>query len=257
MIRRVDPLVSLPASDPARARAFYRTVLGLEPAYVEEESGFCIFEPGEGATLLGLHRRAGPAPAPDPDGVWIWLQVDDLDAAHARLSAAGVRFLGEKTFLGPGHEWPFLDSEGNVLRLYEPLREVRRSVEIAAPPAAVFAALTDPGAVESWFVGIDDVELEAWPGGRVRFVDPLFGRVEGVIEEFVPGERLRIVFSENWPTHLEVVLVPVPGGTRVEVRQSGFDAIRDRDSQIGPLVERLDAALPRLAARVAGAPAGG
>lgn len=236
--------MALPAADVARAKRFYREVLGFRPLLDEE--GFAIFDTGR--LQLGLHGRSAAMPEPDLEGVWIWVEVDDIEAARSALERKGVRFVGEKAFLGPGWEQPFVDSEGNVLRLYQPLAEVKRSVVIRAPAAAVFAALTDARAVEEWFAAIDDVVFEPRVGGRVSFVDPLFGRAEGVVEELAPGRRLAIVFTENWPRTLEFDLVPEDGGTRVEVRQAGFEQVRDRDYHIHLEVANLEAALEALAA---------
>ena len=76
--------------DPDRARRFYRDVLGLavyrefgpagNPGVVMFGGpGYIEVSPAGGAT-------GGPAPA-------IWLQVRDVHAEHARLSAAGVTVL--------------------------------------------------------------------------------------------------------------------------------------------------------------------
>jgi uncharacterized protein YndB with AHSA1/START domain len=245
MIQRINELLVLPAEDVTRAKRFYREVLGLRTLL--DEDGFAIFDTGR--LQLGVHARGTSMPEPDLEGIWIWLEVDDLDVARASLEAKGVRFVGTRSFLGPGWEQPFLDSEGNVLRLYQPLREVRRSVLIRAPAPMVFAALTDARAVEEWFGGIDDVVLEPRTGGRVAFVDPLFGRVEGTVREFVPHRRIAIVFKANWPRILEFDLVPESDGTRVEVRQAGFEQIRDRDYLIHLEVAKLEAAMDRLQER--------
>lgn len=243
MIKRANELLVLPAVDIARAKRFYCEVLGFRPLLDEE--GFAIFDTGR--VQLGVHGRGTVMPEPDLEGVWIWLEVDDLEAARASLEEKGVRFLGRRSFLGPGWEQPFLDSEGNVLRLYQPLKEVRRSVVIRAPAPVVFAALTNARAVEEWFGAIDDVVLEPRIGGRVSFTDPLFGRVEGTVREFVPHRRIAIVFRANWPRILEFDLVPEGGGTRVQVRQAGFEQIRERDYLIHLEVAHLEGAVDRLA----------
>ena len=64
--------------DMARATAFYRDTLGLEPDF--ESPHWTTFRTG--ACTLALHQGTE---APDPTFL-----VDDLDAARAGLEAAGV-----------------------------------------------------------------------------------------------------------------------------------------------------------------------
>ena len=74
------------ASDPERARAFFRDVLELP--YVDVHDGWLIFRlpPGE----LGIHPESGPdAPSGRHE---LYLMCDDLDATMARLEAAGATF---------------------------------------------------------------------------------------------------------------------------------------------------------------------
>jgi uncharacterized protein YndB with AHSA1/START domain/predicted enzyme related to lactoylglutathione lyase len=250
MISQVDPLVSFPATNLARAVRFYTEVLGCQAVVAEEEAGFYIFQLPAGHGCLGLHRHPGPLSVPDPHGIWVWVWVTSLEDARERLERQGIRFLGDPRELGPGREQAFVDTEGNVLRLYEPLDRVERSVVIEAPAAAVFEALTTAAAIELWFSVLDDVVFEARPGGSVRFRDPTFGEVHGTISVFEPSRRLAIEFTQNWPRRLEYHLTPEETGTRLEVRQSGFDLIRDRDFGIPGLIEHLDQALAVLTAAV-------
>lgn len=253
MIRKIDPLISLPAADLVRAVAFYTEVLGLRTLYENPETGFYIFRAPEGETLLGLHRYTKPLPEPDSDRLFIWISVDDIEEARRKMAARGVRFFGETTFLGPGYEAPFVDTEGNVLRLYEALQRLRRSVVINAPPAKIFPALTDARAIEAWFSAIQNVRLEPRVGGRIAFHDPLFGDVEGQVVELASDRKIGFEFVRNWPTYLEIELIAEGDRTRVEVRQSGFEAVRDRDYNIGKLVWALEAALERLPEQVGAA----
>ncbi len=248
MIRCLDPLVSLPAVDPRRAHDFYTRVLGLTPVGEFHDAGFYLFRGTEEVErFIGVHRHEGPLPPPEQQGTWIWLKVDDLAAVRARLEPQGVRFLGEPNDLGPGLEQRFLDSEGNVLRFYASLKEVRRGVDVAATPAKVFEALTTAAMIERWFSVLDDVVLEPRVGGRVTFRDPVFGMVEGQVTAVEPGARLAIEFSRNWPKHLEFTLRATPGGCRLEVWQHGFETIEDRDFGIPGMIEHLEGALRLLA----------
>lgn len=246
MIRQVDPLISFPATDVARAVRFYTEVLGCEVALAVPEA-FYVFRLPEGEQVLGVHAHDGPLPPAAQQGTWIWLRVDTIAPVRERFLAHGVRLLGEPQELGPGWELPFLDSEGNVLRLFEPLDVVERSIEIAAPAAAVWEALTQAAAIERWFDAIDDVTFEARPGGRVAFRDPAFGAVEGSVTAWEPATRLAVEFRANWPRLLEYRLTPVAGGTRLDVVQRDFAPLRDRDFGIPGMIEHLEQALALLA----------
>lgn len=248
MIRQLDPLISLPATDPARAVRFYTEVLGCRLVHGHEESDFYLFQLPEGHAWLGVHRHPGPLPAPDPLGTWIWIWVTNLDEARRRLAGQGVRLLGEPRDMGPGKEQVFVDTEGNPLRLYEPLDRVERSVLVEAPAEAVFQALTTATAIERWFSAIDNVRFEARSGGTVSFIDPAFGQVLGAVTEWEPPHRVVVRFSQNWPRRLEYTLATEGSGTRLRVLQTEFDQIRDRDFGIPGMIEHLDQALALLVA---------
>jgi len=66
---------------------------------------------------------------------------------------------------------------------------VRRSVLLAAPVAAVWAALTDPDQLSAWLGG--DVDLDPFPGGQIAVRED--GRLRrGVIVDLEPLRRLEI-----------------------------------------------------------------
>jgi len=108
--------------DPARATAFYRDVLGLTVLGAFDPPGLTFVDLGGGTRLL-LERGASSA--------LLYLGVDDIDAARARLEAAGVSFEDDVHLIhthdgGLGEpagteEWMtfFRDSEGNMLALCE------------------------------------------------------------------------------------------------------------------------------------------
>jgi methylmalonyl-CoA/ethylmalonyl-CoA epimerase len=109
------------ADDLDRAVAFYRDVLGLPFIARFDPPGLAFFDL-DGTRLL----LEGNATA-----TLLYLEVDDIDEAFSRLTAAGVSFLGEPhrihrdddgTFGPPGNEeWMafFHDTEQNVLALVE------------------------------------------------------------------------------------------------------------------------------------------
>lgn len=76
---------------------FYRDVVGLEPGYGSEESGYADFSAGEGASVLALFDRDEQGEVtelrPAGDGAVVIISVDDVDAAAERL--------GEHVVAGP------------------------------------------------------------------------------------------------------------------------------------------------------------
>jgi uncharacterized protein YndB with AHSA1/START domain len=112
----------------------------------------------------------------------------------------------------------------------EPL-VVRREIQIAAPPANVFAFLTDPEKILSWMGA--EAMTEAHPGG-VYLVKGVGDRVaRGEFREVVPIHRL--AYSFGWEGDEEVP----PGSSLVEI-----DLI-DRDG--GTLMRMTHSGLPNAA----------
>jgi uncharacterized protein YndB with AHSA1/START domain len=112
----------------------------------------------------------------------------------------------------------------------EPLL-VRREVQIAAPPATVFAFLTDPDKIMSWMG--TEVETDAHPGG-LYLVKGVGGRgpqhaARGAFREVVPVHRLAYSFGwddgEEVPpgsSLIEIDLVDRDGGTLLRMTHSGL-----------------------------------
>ena len=137
---------------------------------------------------------------------------------------------------------------------------IERTVEIAHPPAAVWAALTTAEGLSSWFGKEASIDLR--PGGAASMS---FGggyvadmRVERVEEPTLFGFTWHIAgLPEDDPrrTYVEFTLEPAGEGTRLTVVESGFaqlppDAYRTAydgntngwASELGELVDYLDAA---------------
>ena len=112
----------------------------------------------------------------------------------------------------------------------EPL-VVRRETHIAAPPATVFAFLTDPEKIMSWMG--TEAKTEMHPGG-LYLLKGVNGRVaRGAFREVVPVHRL--AYSFGWDGNEEVP----PGSSLVEI-----DLI-DRDG--GTLLRMTHSDLPNAA----------
>jgi uncharacterized protein YndB with AHSA1/START domain len=111
----------------------------------------------------------------------------------------------------------------------EPL-VVRRETQIAAPPATVFAFLTDPAKILGWLG--TEATTEAHPGG-LYLVKGIGGRRElvarGEFREVVPVHRL--AYSFGWEGNeavppgsslIEIDLIDREGGTLLRMTQSGL-----------------------------------
>lgn len=106
---------------------------------------------------------------------------------------------------------------------------LRRSVELPAPPAEVWAALTRAELFSQWFGS--EVELEPGAGARARFRSPDGSERTAVIEvaeerrllvlRFHPFERDPQGHARQAPGGLiRFLLKEVPGGTQLEIEDS-------------------------------------
>jgi methylmalonyl-CoA/ethylmalonyl-CoA epimerase len=113
--------IAIPVQDISRATIFYRDVLGL-PFLFAAPPSLAFFDCG-GVRLM-LTRPEG---VPEGNASLIYYRVDDVDAAHARLCAAGAIAREAPHLIArmPDHElWmtTFEDGEGNILGLMEERR---------------------------------------------------------------------------------------------------------------------------------------
>jgi uncharacterized protein YndB with AHSA1/START domain len=104
---------------------------------------------------------------------------------------------------------------------------VRRETRIAAPPAAVFALMTDPQMIVRWMG--TEAQVQPEPGGiyLVNVTGARFAR--GSFREVVPVHRLAYSFgwdgSEAVPpgsSLVEIDLIEQPEGTLVRLTHSGL-----------------------------------
>jgi uncharacterized protein YndB with AHSA1/START domain len=106
-------------------------------------------------------------------------------------------------------------------------RVVRREVEIAAPPATVFAFLTDPEKILRWMG--TEATMEPQPGG-LYLVNVTGARcARGAFREVVPVHRL--AYSFGWDGNevvppgsslVEIDLIEQPPGTLLRMVHSGL-----------------------------------
>jgi uncharacterized protein YndB with AHSA1/START domain len=107
---------------------------------------------------------------------------------------------------------------------------IRRETQIAAPPATVFAFLTDPEKILSWMGA--EATTEPHPGGiyLVKGVGGRNGRnARGTFREVVPVHRLAYSFGwdgdESVPPGsglVEIDLIDRDGGTLVRLTHTGL-----------------------------------
>ena len=137
---------------------------------------------------------------------------------------------------------------------------IERTVEIAHPPAKVWAALTTAEGLGAWFGNQASIDLR--PGGAAEMTwdhgHKAEMRVERVEEPSVFGYTWHIYgLPDEDPrrTYVEFTLEPVGAGTRLTVVESGFGQLDDDAyekayggntqgwaSELGELVDYLNAA---------------
>jgi catechol 2,3-dioxygenase-like lactoylglutathione lyase family enzyme len=117
--------------DYAACFRFYRDVLGFEPGFGDETSGYADFQTGE--VTLALFDRGEMAAAvgaehlptfvESQDAVALIFTVDDVDQAYGALRAKGITFVTEPHDRA---DWGirvahFRDPDGTLLEMYASL----------------------------------------------------------------------------------------------------------------------------------------
>ena len=110
---RLDHL-SLPVSDWQKSRDWYRRYLGFEIEFEIAERKTAAMRDDADLTVFLYEAPVAPC-----QGISFTIQVDDVDAKHAELSAAGIAFVHPpmRVFWGYGAE--LRDPDGYVLRLWD------------------------------------------------------------------------------------------------------------------------------------------
>ena len=119
--------VRLLVSDFPAVYRFYRDVLGFKPQFEAENGPYAKLSPDTGNAAIALQDRAQMADVlgqlgAQPDGFrgLLVLRVDDLDAAHAELTARGAEFAKQPAPMGDRMRVAYLaDPEGNLIELQE------------------------------------------------------------------------------------------------------------------------------------------
>jgi len=124
--------VRLLATDYAAVFRFYRDVIGLQPTWGDETSGYADFNVGEGVGLALFDRRemisaigaeAVASEGSGTDRVALVFGVDDLEAAAARLREHGISLVSEPA---QRPDWGIKtlhlrDPEGNLVEVFTPM----------------------------------------------------------------------------------------------------------------------------------------
>lgn len=105
------------SEDHSRLVPFYRDILGL-PVQVHDQ-GETIFGPEGGALLVISSHDEVRGTAKEPQRQIPVLRSTDARADHARLSAAGVVFLGEPEEEGPFVVATLRDPDGNLVNIMQ------------------------------------------------------------------------------------------------------------------------------------------
>ena len=112
--------VFIRARDPAALTAWYRDVLGVDPAPTDMETPPWI---AEGGVTVFAPFAVDTEYFPRAQQVMINFRVADMDAMLAQLRAAGVEPFNETTMEGIGRFAHIHDPEDNAVELWEPVSE--------------------------------------------------------------------------------------------------------------------------------------
>jgi len=93
MITNEVAFVAIAVSDKERARKFYQEILELKTSSTQMDGAWVEYDLGPITIGVGCH----PAWKPSRDGTTVAFEVDDIDAAIAKLKERGVTFDIEKT----------------------------------------------------------------------------------------------------------------------------------------------------------------
>ena len=114
MIKEVA-FVAIAVSDKERARKFYQETLELKPGMTAMEGAWVEYDLGP--TTIGV--GCWPGWEPSRDGTTVAFEVDDIDAAIAKLTERGVTFDMEKTETPVCWMAQFRDPDGNKLLVHK------------------------------------------------------------------------------------------------------------------------------------------
>jgi predicted enzyme related to lactoylglutathione lyase len=115
MITKEVAFIAIAVSDAERARKFYQETLELKPTHTAMEGAWFEYDLGPTTIVVGCH----PAWKPSRDGTTVAFEVDDIDAAIAKLKQRRVTFDIEKTETPVCWMAQFRDPDGNKLVVHK------------------------------------------------------------------------------------------------------------------------------------------
>jgi predicted enzyme related to lactoylglutathione lyase len=115
MITREVAFVAIAVSDAERARKFYQETLELKPSTTAMGGAWVEYDLDP--TTIGVDCH--PAWKPSRDGTTVAFEVEDIDAAIAKLKERGVTFDMEKTETPVCWMAQFRDPDGNKLVIHK------------------------------------------------------------------------------------------------------------------------------------------
>ncbi|MGW4206127.1 SRPBCC family protein [Streptomyces sp. NPDC004726] len=111
---------------------------------------------------------------------------------------------------------------------------IEKEITIAAPVERVWAVLTEPEHVGSWFGQGEPTPVDLRPGGTMFLDHGEFGQFPTTIVEVDPPTRFAYRWASAYPgeqavdgnsTLVEFTLTPVGDGTHLRVVETGFASI--------------------------------
>jgi|SRR5215469_2742756 len=120
--------------------------------------------------------------------------------------------------------------------------QVIRSIEIQAPPSAIWRWLATQEALRRWISSNLKIDLRV--GGAYRFLGPDHQTwISGHVLEFEPERSLILSWLEEgsgWehPARLVITLAPAARGTKVTLIHDGFEGIGRSEAEVVQDYER-------------------
>jgi uncharacterized protein YndB with AHSA1/START domain len=111
---------------------------------------------------------------------------------------------------------------------------IEREITIAAPVERVWAVLTEPEHVGTWFGQGKPIEIDLRPGGLMVLDHGQYGTFPTRIEKVDPPHYFAYRWASAYPgeeandtnsTLVEFTLTPDDGGTRLSLSESGFASL--------------------------------
>ncbi|MGW3007633.1 SRPBCC family protein [Streptomyces sp. NPDC001219] len=111
---------------------------------------------------------------------------------------------------------------------------IEREISIAAPVERVWAVLTEPEHVGSWFGQGEPTPVDLRPGGIMRLDHGEYGQFPTTVVTVDPPHRFSYRWASAFPgevategnsTLVEFTLTPEGDGTRLRVVETGFAAL--------------------------------